>query len=125
MTSLSRRNRRTTVQAAIRCGIRISLIATFAWLGTVTAAAQPPQPVQPARFQPPARPAAQDTLFEQQYQIQLDVPSMERVFRIENEEALFERISQEFRTRNDRAVFPQAVEVGKEVTATMAARNVA
>jgi hypothetical protein len=79
-----------------------------------------------ANYQPPGRPPGTSTadLFEQQYQIQLDVPSMERVLRLENDAALFERIRQEFRTRNERAVFPQAEQLDQEVKATQAARQI-
>jgi hypothetical protein len=45
----------------------------------------------------------------QEYQIQLEPPGPQRAFRLESEKALFERIRQEARDRNDPsgAVFPQ------------------
>jgi hypothetical protein len=46
------------------------------------------------------------------YPIQLDIPVPERVFRIESEAALRERIRQEYRQRGDRAQFPQVDPLG-------------
>src|SRR5262245_44719222 len=122
MTSSLRRNRRTTLRAASTArATRISVAAAFAALALAAALAaqQPTKPTDKPTDKPadkltpvgaqPGRPGY-DTLADQQYQIQLDVPSMERVLRLENDPALFERIRQEFRTRNDRAVFPAPAE---------------
>ncbi len=42
-----------------------------------------------------------------EFRIQLEPPGRERVFRVESEEALRERIRQEYRQRGDRAEFPK------------------
>jgi hypothetical protein len=63
--------------------------------------AQPPAP-------PPA--AAADPL--QEYRIELEPPGPQRVFRLEGEKALIERIRQDARDRNERAEFPTPVVLG-------------
>jgi hypothetical protein len=57
----------------------------------------------PDRGLAPGNPEAQ----EGQYRIQLEPPGSERVFRTESERALYERIRQEFRQRNEIAYFPK------------------
>ena len=46
------------------------------------------------------------------YQIQLEPPGPQRLFRLESEQALIERVRQEARNRNERAEFPKRVELG-------------
>lgn len=107
-------------------GTAIRNACAAAWTAAFLAGglmAQPPGGVQQARFQPPSRQRAADSLAEQQYQIQLDVPSMDRVFRLENDQDLFERIRQEYRTRNDRAIFPAPVETDQEVKRQVVRNN--
>lgn len=106
---------------------RTKLLAGLACLSLAgSLAAQPPAPQPPGTPEkPPVEQAGRqpatpgmgkaDSLLEQNYQIQLDVPSMDRVLRVENEQALFERIRQEYRTRNDRAVFPTPVELDNNI----------
>jgi hypothetical protein len=65
-------------------------------------------PIQQVRYQPLPPPSVTDPA-EREYQIQLEPPSRERLFRIEAEDSLFERIKQEFRQRSDRAEFPKEV----------------
>lgn len=113
----------------MRRAIRTSCFLGLAFAGLAPVAAEPPKNVPPAtvqaNYQQPRFPASgAGDPFEQQYQIQLDVPSMDRVLRVENDAALFERIRQEYRTRNDRAVFPQTVELDKEVKTTLQARQI-
>jgi hypothetical protein len=64
-----------------------------------------------ASAQPPAQPAPLVGDQPQEYQIQLEPPGPQRVFRLESEKALFERIRQEARDRNERAEFPKDPEV--------------
>jgi hypothetical protein len=54
-----------------------------------------------AQPKPPVKPMDRD------YQIQLEVPGIDRVFRIESETAWRERIRQETRQRGELAVFPE------------------
>jgi hypothetical protein len=70
----------------------------------------------PARYQPANAGASLSRTAE--YQIQLQVPGPERVFRVESEAALRERIRQEFRQRDERAEFPPDVRL--EETAPLA-----
>ncbi len=50
---------------------------------------------------------------ERDYQVQLDPPGPERIFRLESEAAWRERIRQEFRQRGDRAEFPKETPLTK------------
>jgi hypothetical protein len=67
--------------------------------------------IRPVVYQPPSLPMDPRTSEElaREYQIQLEPPSAERVFRIESEQALRERIRQEYRQRNDKADFPRDI----------------
>jgi hypothetical protein len=74
-------------------------------------ASAPPAPVQPLAYQPlpPPRPADTRTLEEpSEFQINLELPGPERLFRLESEAAWQERMRQEARGRQpmDRIVFP-------------------
>ncbi|HMP59677.1 MAG TPA: hypothetical protein PKD86_10010 [Gemmatales bacterium] len=65
--------------------------------------------MQQVRYQPVPLPLTAQDAFDRDYQIQLEPPSRERLYRVEAEDALFERVRQEFRQRNDRAEFPKEV----------------
>jgi hypothetical protein len=73
--------------------------------------AKPGGPV-PARYQD-RNPFLEDPL-DKEYTIQLDVPSSDRLFRLESEAALFERIRQENRQRSERAQFPELVVIASD-----------
>jgi hypothetical protein len=77
----------------------------------------------PGANQPGAADTGPGTL-EREYQIQLEPPSAERVFRLEPESALYERIRQEFRQRMgpERAEFPAEVVLAEPGTAPAARR---
>lgn len=65
-------------------------------------------PIVPVQLQPPP-PAGTAEASEREFQVLLEPPSRERLFRIEAEDSLFERVKQEFRQRGDRAEFPKEV----------------
>jgi hypothetical protein len=54
---------------------------------------------------------------EKDYPIQLEPPGPDRIFHVESEAALRERIRQEFRQRNERAEFPPEIELVRPGTA--------
>ncbi len=90
--------------------------------------AQPPSPYQPPglgeRTSPPPDPqliptaqrleppTLQGTYDREEFHIPLEMPSKERVFRVESEASLRERIRQEFQRRNERAQFPEEPTLG-------------
>jgi hypothetical protein len=79
--------------------LALSLLA-----GTGARAQQPPRPVEPLT------PAEQ---LQKDFPIQLEPPGPDRIFRVESETALRERIRQEFRQRNERAEFPVDISLVK------------
>ena len=139
MTFSLRRNRQTTAQAASR-GAWITTRCR-AWLGVLgcsvallsPCAAQtppgtpPPKPTLPSNVDPndplaPIRfqnqPGSGSSLFDpatRGYQVQLEVPSLDRVFRAESDSDLIERIRQEYRQRDERAEFPKTAKINEAV----------
>ena len=61
--------------------------------------------------QPPAKPAPDTGEYTRPFPVQLDPPGPTRIFRVESENALRERIRQQFRERNERAKFPEDIEL--------------
>lgn len=75
----------------------------------------PNDPLAPIRFQPgQSFPPGMDPS-TRGFQVQLDIPSMDRVFRVESDASLIERIRQEFRQRDERAEFPKTAEIKEPV----------
>jgi hypothetical protein len=119
MTLPSRRKRRITARAATTAGRTLASLA--AWLllaGPAPAQAPPPLPpprpiaigqssgIQPVRFQPPA--GAPEPRLE--FELQLVIPGLKRLSRLESDEKLFERIRQETLAinPNERPEFPES-----------------
>jgi hypothetical protein len=61
--------------------------------------------------QPGAKPADQGEYQQRQFPVQLEPPGPARIFRVESENAFRERIRQQFRERNERAKFPEDIEL--------------
>ncbi|MCS6977217.1 MAG: hypothetical protein NZM31_09460 [Gemmatales bacterium] len=80
---------------AFRCLSGI-LAVVLALAGALSAFAQEPA----GRYDP-----------QQEYPIELEPPGPKRLFRLESEQALIERVRQEARDRGERAIFPPPVEL--------------
>src|SRR5947209_2816457 len=116
MTSPLRRKRRTTARGRSTLP---RMAASLVGLGLFLAAG-PRALAQSPGFQMPPPPAATGrpgTTDEQpEYQIQLEPPGPDRLFRVDSEDVLRERMRQEARQRSpmERIVFPEEPIVGRE-----------